>query len=148
MAGTTSRRTFVGDQTPCRRCGTPVLVTVERARRSDYWCGECMSLARADWARRNRERKRETNAKWWANATSAQRKEYRDAWKDRNPEKRAAHVAVQRALRNGWLTRQPCEVCGEAFSCAHHDDYSKPLEVRWLCHAHHQEHHHKLKGHG
>jgi hypothetical protein len=32
-------------------------------------------------------------------------------------------------------------VCGNAATHAHHDDYSKPLEVRWLCRAHHSEHH-------
>jgi hypothetical protein len=43
-------------------------------------------------------------------------------------------------LKRGKLTRQPCEVCG-AVAQMHHDDYSKPLEVRWLCRGHHLEHH-------
>lgn len=35
-------------------------------------------------------------------------------------------------LRRGKLTRQPCEGCG-GHAEMHHDDYDKPLEVRWLC---------------
>ena len=62
------------------------------------------------------------------------------AFIERNPLKRAAHVAVGNALRDGRLVRQPCEVCGERAQ-AHHDDYSKPLEVRWLCTTHHAEWH-------
>lgn len=57
-----------------------------------------------------------------------------------NPEKRGAHIAVGNALRDGKLFRQPCEKCGKRAQ-AHHDDYSKPLEVRWLCTTHHREHH-------
>lgn len=60
---------------------------------------------------------------------------------ERNPEKRAAHVLVGNALRDGKLVRQPCEICGTARVEAHHDDYSKPLDVRWLCKSHHDEHH-------
>lgn len=48
-----------------------------------------------------------------------------------------AHQAVTKALSDGILTRQPCEQCGAA-AIAHHDDYSKPLEVRWLCRKHHR----------
>ncbi len=62
------------------------------------------------------------------------------AYLDRNPVKRAAHIAVGNALRDGKLKRQPCEVCG-AVAQAHHDDYSKPLAVRWLCTKHHAEWH-------
>ena len=59
---------------------------------------------------------------------------------DRNPVKRAAHVACGNAIRDGRLIRKPCEVCGE-IAQAHHDDYSKPLDVRWLCTKHHVEWH-------
>lgn len=52
-----------------------------------------------------------------------------------------AHHAVQQEIRIGRLTRQPCEVCGAERVDAHHDDYSKPLDVRWLCRGHHLKHH-------
>lgn len=54
-----------------------------------------------------------------------------------NPEKTAARAAVNRAVRSGRLTKKPCEVCGCVDVDGHHDDYSKPLEVRWLCRVHH-----------
>lgn len=59
---------------------------------------------------------------------------------ERNPAKRAAHVAVGNALRSGKITAKPCEVCGNTAQ-AHHDDYSKPLDVRWFCAKHHAEWH-------
>lgn len=63
------------------------------------------------------------------------------AWVQRNPLKKAATTAVGNALRDGRLARQPCEQCGAARAQAHHDDYSKPLDVRWLCTKHHAEWH-------
>ena len=64
------------------------------------------------------------------------------AWIERNPVKRAAQVKVGNAIALGKLTKQPCEVCGSTKRVnAHHDDYSKPLEVRWLCPKHHSEWH-------
>ena len=57
--------------------------------------------------------------------------------KELRPLHRAARVAVGNALRDGRLTRKPCEVCGKERAQAHHCDYSKPLEVMWLCPKHH-----------
>lgn len=57
--------------------------------------------------------------------------------KIRCPIQHAARQAVRNAVRRGVLTRQPCEVCGNPKSQAHHGDYSKPLDVRWLCSKHH-----------
>lgn len=61
----------------------------------------------------------------------------------RAPEKRIANQAASNAIRDGRLIRKPCEVCGAEKVEAHHDDYNKPLEVRWLCRKHHLEHHGK-----
>lgn len=46
-------------------------------------------------------------------------------------------------VRRGTIKKLRCEVCGNEKSEGHHDDYSKPLEVRWLCRKHHLEHHEK-----
>ena len=61
----------------------------------------------------------------------------------RNPEKATARNAISNAIREGRLQRKPCEVCGAAKSEGHHPDYSKPLEVMWLCRTHHLEQHGK-----
>lgn len=43
-------------------------------------------------------------------------------------------------VRRGKVKRLPCEICGQKAE-AHHEDYSKPLEVVWLCRKHHLQHH-------
>lgn len=65
----------------------------------------------------------------------------RTSYKSRYPLKRAAHVAVGNAIRDGRLVRSVCEVCGAGSARAHHDDYGRPLDVRWLCGPHHAEWH-------
>lgn len=65
-------------------------------------------------------------------------------WRASHPERYRAHLKVRRALTAGKLAAAPCEVCGTTTVDAHHDDYSKPLDVRWLCRAHHAEHHHRM----
>lgn len=60
-------------------------------------------------------------------------------WREKYPEKNKAHRMVFVAVRNGSLIKKPCEVCGLIKSEAHHNDYSKPLEVIWLCKEHHVE---------
>lgn len=57
------------------------------------------------------------------------------------PEKRMAQDTVGRAVRQGKLARpDQCSLCGT--SCkpeAHHHDYSKRLDVTWLCRPCHLE---------
>ena len=68
----------------------------------------------------------------------------RPKYRDLGPEakrKENARARTKMAVRRGHLTRQPCEVCGAADTEAHHDDYSRPLDVRWLCRPHHLAHH-------
>ena len=65
--------------------------------------------------------------------------------KDKADGKRRARAYIINGVQRGTITRQPCEVCGEPNGQAHHDDYSKPLEVRWLCAKHHAEVHVQLR---
>ena len=59
----------------------------------------------------------------------------------RFPERQKARDKVRTAIKNGSIQRSCCEVCKEEKAQAHHDDYTKPLEVRWLCTTHHAEWH-------
>jgi hypothetical protein len=56
-----------------------------------------------------------------------------------DPEKYKARSIINNAIAAGKITRQPCEVCGDPNTEAHHDDYSKPFDVRHLCTRHHGE---------
>lgn len=53
--------------------------------------------------------------------------------------KHKARKAVNNALRSGKLIKKSCKVCGNFETTAHHHDYTKPLDVIWLCKQHHQE---------
>ena len=55
-----------------------------------------------------------------------------------------AHKLVAAAIRRGDLTRMACEVCGNPLTDAHHEDYDRPLDVRWLCRKHHRDAHRDL----
>jgi hypothetical protein len=59
--------------------------------------------------------------------------------------RRQARWRVKDAIRFRKITKGPCEVCGEAKSQAHHTDYTRPLDVRWLCRVHHSAEHRKAK---
>lgn len=55
----------------------------------------------------------------------------------------AAKNAVKYAVKTGKLIKQPCWICGETMSEAHHSSYAKDmrLAVTWLCKTHHNEIH-------
>lgn len=98
-------------------------------------------LNKSKWQKENqpkyeKDKKRNQSAK-----RRAYKKAYNTAYRAKNKEKCLAHRLVVKALREEVLSREPCEKCGDKKSEAHHDDYSKPLTVRWLCTHHHKEHH-------
>lgn len=71
-----------------------------------------------------------------AAATKSQRK---------YPEKHSARSKLNHEVRSGRMIRPDfCSECGQCgIIHGHHDDYSKPLDVRWLCFPHHREWHKK-----
>lgn len=103
----------------------------------------------------NKERIRARTAAWYAankeralarcrEYVAAHREEYRVtklAYYHQHPKDRPfARCAVARAVKAGTLRRPDgCEWCGGANVEAHHEDYSKPLEVLWLCRQCHRQ---------
>lgn len=64
-------------------------------------------------------------------------------YKEKYPERDYAHNAVNNAVRDGRLLPWPACAVPEC-NCkpeAHHPDYGRPLDVVWLCDAHHKEVH-------
>lgn len=59
----------------------------------------------------------------------------------RDPVKVKARQALRQAVRSSKIARGDCEVCGKPEAHGHHDDYSKPLEVRWFCNDCHATEH-------
>lgn len=107
--------------------------------------GTCRSCIR-NAARRRREARREElqaydRRRHQEPARKQAHREHVAAYRARYPERHSARRAVARALKNGTLVRLPCEVCGSLKTQAHHDDYSKPLEVTWLCFRDHRARH-------
>jgi hypothetical protein len=67
------------------------------------------------------------------------KRQHRKAYNLRNPLKVRAWHVLHYAIDRGEVVRGVCEVCGSTEVHAHHEDYSKPLKVHWLCRAHHRE---------
>lgn len=66
-----------------------------------------------------------------------------ERWSKTHPERRKAQVALGNAVRDGRVI--PWPVCAipecKGRPEAHHPDYEKPLQVVWLCAAHHKQSH-------
>lgn len=70
-------------------------------------------------------------------------RENRRKYSELQPDARMKSIArsyVKQYIKRGFIKKQPCLVCGEKAEM-HHDDYTKPLEVKWLCRDHHLELH-------
>jgi hypothetical protein len=61
--------------------------------------------------------------------------------------KELARSAVTHAVRSGVLTKpRHCQACGDSGRlCGHHADYTRPLDVTWLCLPCHAELHRELR---
>lgn len=118
----------------CFVCGR-MLSTGEMSRSggSYTYCKVCHAERMCKWRATNTDSYRESLRR-----SNRKHKEERDAYK---ADKRIMHPEIHRAHNTAQYhlkDKQPCEVCGSLDTQRHHDDYSKPLEVRWVCPLHHK----------
>lgn len=99
------------------------------------YCKNCDRLYRRKMRKKHPETYKARDKRYYAN-NREKKLEYLQEWRNRNKAKMAAHSLVRSAIRKGVLVKKPC-FCGETETDAHHEDYSKPLEVQWLCRRHH-----------
>ena len=95
-----------------------------------------------EWIIKERARGRDKYRRLYrGNKKERENKERNKKYYEKYPEKYAAKVLTNNAIKRKRLVKQPCEICGDTNVHAHHDDYYKPLEVRWLCIKHHEAYH-------
>jgi hypothetical protein len=122
----------------CNTCKTEKKESEFYARQSK--CKSCYKKAASDYRGKNLEKIRAYDRERGNRQEPGYLKEYREKY----PNKYKAHNMVNNAVRDGKLFSLPCEVCISTNDLhAHHDDYLKPLNVRWLCVTHHSEWHKK-----
>lgn len=66
-------------------------------------------------------------------------------WNIKNRAKTRAQLRLRRAILAGLVTREKCILCGKTPAEGHHYNYSKPLQVVWLCRQHHARIHRKYR---
>jgi hypothetical protein len=148
-----------GDVRECSRCpGVTFVLTDAQARWGESRCAGCRSK---DNAAQHAAKRAERAAKarryyaehpehdWKADQkryrTSEKFKETRRRYRAANLHKVKARAKLTHAIKKGVLVPQPCESCGTAERVhGHHHDYSKPLDVRWLCPACHGREHREV----
>lgn len=100
-------------------------------------------LKNKEWARINPDERKAILKKYArSHKGKATLKKANLADRTRYPERHRARNAVNLKIYRGKLKRGTCH-CGKVGQ-AHHEDYTKPLEVIWLCSTHHAEHHRSI----
>ena len=119
----------------CSKCGIvkPITEFYKNHRTTSGHVNKCKDCTKSDVRkyRRDNPSVQERDRMRGSRQPAGYLREYREKY----PKKYAAHNAVNNAVRDGRLHKgSSCEICGSSFSISgHHDDYNRPLEVRWLC---------------
>ncbi len=103
-------------------------------------------LRRKRYNKSHREKIREYYREWYSKNGRTRSEDYLGIigdWKKRNPEKVKASQIVNKAIKDGKISKSKfCYDCKRKTSLSgHHLDYSRPLEVLWLCSSCHKLRH-------
>ena len=99
--------------------------------KSEYYCSQkCFD----NYILPQNEAKPEFLSKWKIRKRKAQKDPYSEI------RKQTRHKTRQ-YLIDGKIKKKNCLVCGSKEVIAHHEDYSNPINVIWLCEKHHKEYH-------
>ncbi len=124
----------------CKKCGI-TKHKVEFYASNLASCKECHRAAVRNRSRNNEKVREYDRMRSKSPERIAKNVENTKIWRAKNPQAYRAQSAVSNAVRDGRLQKLDCEFCGSDQVHAHHKDYSKPLDVVWLCaKCHHRLH--------
>lgn len=132
----------------CPGCGGVPYLTAAKIRYRVYTCVDCEKRKIKKWKVENKQKIKLYQQRWVINNPDKVSAAHKRRWERRKmfpwhyskttEQAHKAHIKVANALVSGKLHKQPCEICKSTAKInAHHPDYSKPLEVQWLCPMHH-----------
>ncbi len=127
----------------CFKCGEklPLSEFYRHRQMADGHLGKCKKCTRLD-STTNRNNNLERIRAYDRARRNRQPPEYYAEYKANYPNKYKAKNMVNNAIRDGKLFRENCSTCGaDERIHGHHDDYLKPLNVRWLCAVCHKQWH-------
>lgn len=127
-----------GHLNKCKECAKTD-VKANRLKRIDYY--KAFDAARSNLPHRVEARRQYALTERCKESQRLSRIRYQE----RMPDRRAAHVLLGNAVRSGVVAKpKNCEWCGSQGKLhGHHEDYTKPLDVIWLCVPCHKKHHRK-----
>ena len=136
-------------QKKCFKCGEqkPLDDFYKHPTMGDGHLGKCKVCTKQDVRvhRRNNDSVREYDRRRYHTSPGRKQRTAASAqkWALAHPDRRKAITQANNAVRDGRLKKPlGCSQCGsEGHIHGHHDDYSKPLDVRWLCVRCHALHH-------
>lgn len=134
----------------CFKCGEtkPLYQFYKHPAMGDGHLNKCKECAKKDVAENYRVKRKQYAEYEHERFKTPERKvmvaQYQRKRRKQNPKKYIANSAVSNAVRDGRITKpDKCSECSAPKPQAHHPDYSKPLEVVWLCRSCHLKHHKK-----
>jgi len=121
----------------CFKCGEykPLDDFYKHKKMVDGHLGKCKECTKRDSRERQRLHGKEIYERGKVIETPEQRTRRMlrgKVHREKYPLRYKARTCVNNALRRGAITKQPCK-CGNPKVQAHHEDYSKPLEIDWMC---------------
>ncbi len=95
-----------------------------------------------EWYYKNKEKRLRQIKKYQKSSTGKFTAKITDSNNKRKfPEKIKARIQLRSALARGDIRKSPCKICSNPKVEGHHNDYTKPLNIRWLCILHHKQFH-------
>jgi hypothetical protein len=127
----------------CFKCGEVKFLSdfYKHSQMKDGHVNKCKECNKSD-VNKNRSKNIDFYRKYDRDRGNRQSKNHCPEYRAKYPNKYKAHTLVNSAIICKRLFKEPCIICGSKEKLhAHHDDYLKPLNVRWFCCAHHSQWH-------